>query len=95
MRVPGHRLIARGAPHTGQACTAWPCDTVAGVKRVNRHGTALDPEADVRVAGHGHALCECGWTGAHLLSGAERRRDHAVHKAAVRSTGRARLRVVA
>lgn len=37
------------------------------------------------IAGHGHALCECQWVGPHhRLTGAQRKRDHAAHKMAVR-----------
>lgn len=81
MRVPGHRLIGRGAPHTAEACQKWPCDTLSGVQRVNQHG-----DAKVQgVGGHGHALCECGWTGPHQLTGATRKRAHHQHKATVRA----------
>jgi hypothetical protein len=81
LRVPGHRLQAGGAPHTGLTCQRWPCDTLPGIQRVNRIG-----EPSTRgISGHGHALCECGWTSSHLLSGAERRRAHREHKRTVRS----------
>lgn len=76
LRVPGHRLVALGAPHTGQTCQQWPCDTLAGVQRVDKLGS---PRAQ-GVSGHGHALCECGWTSGHLLTGAARRRAHRQHK---------------
>jgi hypothetical protein len=81
VRVSGHRLIARGAPHTAQSCLEWPCDVHAGVQRVNRNGKATSQG----IGGHGHALCECGWTGKHLLTGADRKRDHQKHKQGVRS----------
>jgi hypothetical protein len=79
MRVQGHRLIGKGAPHTSQSCQRWPCDVHAGVQRVNRLGHL----ADQGISGHGHALCECQWTGAHRLTGADRKRDHHSHKADV------------
>lgn len=82
LRVPGHRILGRGAPHTGQSCQTWPCDTVSGVRRVDRYGIVRD----VGVGGHGHASCECGWTGPHQFSGAARRRDHRAHKRSLRST---------
>lgn len=80
MRVLGHRLQGLGAPYTGQACQLWPCDTLAGVQRVDRLGS---PKAK-GIGGHGHAFCECGWTGEHRLTGADRRRDHRRHKRAIR-----------
>jgi hypothetical protein len=83
-RLRGHRLESRGAPFTAHSCQTWPCDTIAGINRVNRTGTALQPEADVQVSGHGHGLCECGMTGPHQLSGADRRRWHEEHKATMR-----------
>lgn len=79
-RLAGHRLESRGAPYTSHSCQSWPCDTIAGVQRVNRAGVALSPDADIKVAGFGHALCECGQTGPHQMSGAERRRWHSDHK---------------
>jgi hypothetical protein len=80
MRVTGHRLIGKGAPHTSQSCQRWPCDVHAGVQRVNRTGEAKTQG----IGGHGHALCECGWTGGHRLTGSERKRDHDSHKASLR-----------
>jgi len=80
LRVPGHRLQGRGAPHTGQTCQKWPCDLHAGVRRVDKFGTVRDQG----VGGHGHALCECGWTSEHLLTGAARRRAWRRHKRAQR-----------
>lgn len=59
----------------------WPCDTLAGVLRVDKRGR----ERAKGVGGHGHALCECGWTGAHLLTGADRRRDHREHLKTIRA----------
>jgi hypothetical protein len=83
MRLPGHKLMLRGAPYTGQSCQQWPCDTIAGVTRVNRRGDPISPDADVRLSGHGHGLCECDATGPHDLTGADRRRWHDAHKAEV------------
>jgi len=76
VRVAGHRLIARGAPHTAETCQRWPCDTLSGVQRVNQLG---EPK-ERGIGGHGHALCECGWAGPHRLTGAARKRDHQQHK---------------
>lgn len=81
MRVTGHRLIGRGAPHTAESCQRWPCDTHSGVQRVNRTGDLKSQG----IAGHGHALCECRWTGSHRLSGADRKRDHDGHKIDVKT----------
>lgn len=78
--VHGHALQAEGAPHTGASCQEWPCDTIAGVERVNQHGR----RSATGVGGHGHALCECGWQSKHLLTGAARRRAHVEHKDTVR-----------
>jgi hypothetical protein len=80
VRVPGHRLIARGAPHTAESCQKWPCDLHSGVQRVNRQGDIQSKG----IGGHGHAVCECQWTGRHLLTGADRKRDHHKHKQDVR-----------
>jgi hypothetical protein len=66
----------RGAPYTGKSCQRWPCDSISDVQRVNREGELKGQG----IAGHGHALCECSWTGEHRLSGAERKRDHQKHK---------------
>jgi len=76
VRSPGHRLIARGAPHTAQACSHWPCDVHSGVQRVNRRGDL----GGRGVGGFGHALCECGWTGPHDETGAARRRSWRKHR---------------
>lgn len=76
MRIEGHRLEARGAPHTADSCQLWPCDKHSGVQRVNRRGESKEQG----IAGHGHARCECGWVGRHQLTGADRKRDHAAHK---------------
>lgn len=80
MRLQGHRLTSRGAPHTAESCQRWPCDTHSGVQRVNRNGDLKDEG----IGGHGHALCQCQWVGAHRLTGADRKRDHAKHKREVR-----------
>jgi hypothetical protein len=84
LRVPGHRIQAQGAPFTATTCQLWPCDKLLGVQRVD----ALGNPRDHGVTGHGHAVCECGWTGAHLMTGASRRRNHREHKRQVRLTGR-------
>ncbi|HEX8321671.1 hypothetical protein [Longimicrobium sp.] len=81
MRVQGHRLVDRGAPYTAQSCQSWPCDTIAGVHRVNRQGQQIEVGSAVTVGGHGHALCECGWTGPHEMTGADRQRAHRKHLA--------------
>lgn len=86
MRVEGHGLQLRGAPHTAQSCQLWPCDTIAGVTRVNRRGVVIGPDGDGGIGGHGHGLCECGVTGPHDLTGADRRRWHEKHKAQVKAT---------
>lgn len=80
MIVPGHGLVFEGAAHTANACQVWPCDTLAGVQRVNRRG---EPASN-GIGGHGHGVCACGWTSPHLYSGAERRRAHNAHKAQLR-----------
>lgn len=80
MRVPGHRLQARGAPHTGHSCQLWPCNTLPGVQRIDKRGSP----SIKGIGGHGHALCECGWSGPHQLTGADRRRDHLAHQDTVR-----------
>lgn len=81
LRVPGHRIQGRGAPHTAQTCQRWPCDTISGVQRVDKVGV---PRAR-GIGGHGHALCECGWTSGHLLTGADRRRAHRSHRELARA----------
>lgn len=83
MRVQGHKLLLKGAPHTAQSCQQWPCDMIAGIQRVNRRGVIVTPEGAAGIGGHGHALCECGWTGPHDLTGADRRRSHEQHKVQV------------
>jgi hypothetical protein len=81
VRVPGHRLQGHGAPYTSRSCHHWPCDTLSGVLRVDKYGR----ESSRGIGGHGHALCECSWTGNHLLTGADRRRDHQGHKKQIRA----------
>lgn len=78
--VPGHGLISEGAAHTAQSCQEWPCDKVTGIQRVDRRGVV----AANGVGGHGHALCACGWTGPHQLTGADRKRSHRDHKVRIR-----------
>lgn len=76
MIVPGHGLLAEGAPYTADICSVFPCNKHQGTQRVNHRGE-LGAEG---VRGHGHAACRCGWTSVHLYSGAERRRAHRAHK---------------
>jgi hypothetical protein len=86
VRLRGHRIAGLGAPHTANSCQNWPCDTLPGVVRVNRQGQTRAQG----IGGYGHALCECGWTGPHQLSGAARRRAHAQHKRSQRREAIAR-----
>jgi len=74
--VPGHGLLDEGAPYTADVCSNFPCNKIAGVKRVNRQGEL----GNHGVSGHGHATCRCGGQSPHLYSGAERRRWHTAHK---------------
>lgn len=81
MIVRGHGIVSDGAPHTANSCQQWPCDTLSGVQRVNRQGASSGVNG---IGGYGHALCTCGWTSAHLLTGADRRRAHIAHKQRLR-----------